>query len=71
MTVIVYTKTNCQPCLAVKRLLTGEGIAFEERDATEHVEYLQTIGARGAPVVVDGDIVIHGFDPANLRKLAQ
>lgn len=71
MTVIVYTKENCQPCRAVKRLLESEGIAYEERNAEEHLEYLRSVGARGAPVIVDGDRVIHGFDPAQLRALNQ
>ena len=68
--VIVYTKPNCPPCAAVKRLLTQENIQFEERDATEHAEYLQTLGARSSPVSVDGDQVIHGFDPSQLKALA-
>lgn len=71
MTVIVYTAPNCMPCVAVKRLLTAEGIAFEERSAPDHAEYLASIGARSAPVIVDGDQVIHGFVPDELRRLAQ
>lgn len=69
MTVIVYVKENCQPCKAVKRLLDGEGVAYEERNAEDHLDYLRSVGARGAPVIVDGDTVIHGFDPAQLRAL--
>ena len=69
MTVILYTQPNCQPCTAVKRFLDREGIAFEERNAADHVEYLRAIEARAAPVLVDGDLIIHGFDPNQLKKL--
>lgn len=71
MTVIVYTNANCPPCAAVKRLLAAEGVAFEERNAPDHADYLASIGARSAPVIVDGDHVIHGFDPSQLRRLDQ
>ncbi|AZV00260.1 glutaredoxin family protein [Paracoccus kondratievae] len=71
MTVIVYTQPNCQPCAAVKRLLMAEGIPFEERSAAEHRDYLASIGARSVPVIVDGDQVIHGFIPDQLRALNQ
>lgn len=71
MTVIVYTQPNCPPCNMVKRLLTQDGIAFEERSAADHLEYLEGIGARSAPVIVDGDKVIHGFIPDQLRALNQ
>lgn len=71
MTVIVYTKANCPPCNMVKRLLTAEGIAFEERSAEEHMDYLASIGARSDPVIVDGAQVIHGFIPDQLRGLNQ
>lgn len=71
MTVVVYTQPNCGPCNAVKRLLTAEGIAFEERPAADHLDYLASIGARSAPVIVDGAQVIHGFNPDQLRALSQ
>ena len=69
MTVVVYTKSNCPACVQTKRLLTAEKIEFEEMDAVEHIEYLSGLGARGAPVIVDGDKVIHGFIPDQLRSL--
>lgn len=71
MTVIVYTKENCPPCRMVKRVLEAEGIAFEERNAMDHADYLASIGARSAPVIVDGDKIIHGFIPDQLRALNQ
>ena len=71
MTVIVYTQPNCPPCNAVKRLLTAEGIPFEERPAADHREYLAGLGARSAPVIVEGTQVIHGFVPDQLRRLNQ
>lgn len=71
MTVIVYTQPNCPPCAMVKRLLTAEGIEFEERAAADHLDFLASIGARSAPVIVDGTQVIHGFMPDQLRRLNQ
>lgn len=71
MTVIVFTQPNCPPCKMVLRLLTAEGIAFEERPAADHLDYLASIGARSAPVIVDGDHIIHGFVPDQLRRLNQ
>ena len=71
MTVIVYSRPDCNPCKAVKRLLTAEGIEFEERNAEDHADYLASLGARSVPVVIDGDQVIHGFIPDELRKLNQ
>lgn len=69
MTVIVFTQPNCQPCVAVKRVLSRDGIEFEERNAGDHIEFLASIGARSAPVIVAGDKIIHGFDPAQLKTL--
>lgn len=72
MTVIVYTQPNCPPCAAVKRLLTAEGIAFEERQASDHMDFLSSIGARSAPVIIDENgRAIHGFIPDQLRGLNQ
>lgn len=69
MQVIVYVKPNCPPCHAVKRLLTREGIEFEERSAEDHADYLATLNARSAPVTVRGTTVVHGFAPDELRGL--
>lgn len=69
MNVIVYSNPNCGPCMGVKRFLKTEGIEFEERNCSEHSEYLETIGARSAPIVVIGDTVIHGFDPQQMKQL--
>ena len=72
MTVVIYTQPNCPPCAAVKRLLTAEGIAFEERPAAEHLDFLASIGARSAPVIIDEDgKAIMGFIPDQLRALSQ
>ena len=67
--ITVYSKPNCQPCTAVKRWLTNAGVEFQELDAMEHVELLGSMGYRGAPVVVAGDMHFQGFDPNMLAKL--
>ena len=67
--ITLYTKPNCQPCIAVKRYLTQSGVEYEERPAEDHPDYLSGIGARSAPVVVSGDTVICGFNPNQLKAL--
>lgn len=72
MTVVVYTQPNCPPCKMVLRLLEAEGIPFEERPAADHLDFLASIGARSAPVIIDEDgKAIFGFIPDQLRRLNQ
>lgn len=64
---VVYTQPNCPPCNAVKRWLTARGVDYEEKPATENLEYLASLGARSAPVVVQGTKVVQGFNPVELQ----
>lgn len=52
MSIVVYTKENCQPCRATKRRLEAYDLSFEEVNAIENVEALKELGFSEAPVVV-------------------
>lgn len=72
--VIVYSKPNCQGCVATKRHLSNRGVEFEERDLLGEdgklEEFIQQ-GHTAAPVVVfpDGS-AISGFRPDVLDEKA-
>ncbi|HEY3227132.1 MAG TPA: glutaredoxin family protein [Planctomycetota bacterium] len=71
--VIVYTRTGCETCQAVKEFLTEKGVAFVEKDialdpvAADELATL-THGAATAPVTVAGTKVVVGFDPSVLAR---
>lgn len=67
--VTIYTAPNCGPCMGVKRYLQSNSIKYEEKDARQNVEYLQSLGAMSAPVLVSGDAVVMGFDLENLKRV--
>lgn len=79
MTVIVYTKPDCQPCKATARFLNERGIPFEEKDTTDpaYLAEAKALGYMGAPVVVvvpaPGESVSHwyGFRPDLLAVVAE
>lgn len=77
MTITVYTKPACGPCIATKRALEKNGLAFDEKPAIDNLEMLQGLGHMQAPVVVvmDDDqakVLGHwsGFELALIEALA-
>lgn len=62
MTVKLYTAPNCGPCIGVKAWMRKNGVSYEELPASDHAEYLASLGARSAPVTVANDQVIVGLD---------
>ena len=71
--VILYTRTGCETCLALKAFLSERGVPFEEKDIAKDAvaaDELATLtqGAATAPVVVIGDKVVVGFDRPELSK---
>ncbi|WP_283178634.1 glutaredoxin family protein [Gemmobacter sp. 24YEA27] len=72
--IILYTSPGCGPCVATKRALDRAGLAYEERagaDWPDEVERLARIaGSRQGPLVVAGDHVWSGFQPARLSEVA-
>lgn len=74
----VYSKPNCQQCVATYRKLKSLGLPFNSFDVTEDVvaaAFVRTLGYSQAPVVVvregeDEKIKEHwsGFRPDLLKK---
>ena len=77
MNIAVYTKDDCQPCRATKRMLDQLGLEYTEYQASEHMDVLAPLGYTSAPVVVvtdeDGAMVKHwaGFSPDKLKGLVR
>ncbi len=64
--VVVYTKSYCPYCEAVKRLLKSKGVQFKEADVTNDAEKLEelvrTTGHQTVPQVFINEKFIGGFD---------
>jgi glutaredoxin 3 len=64
--IIVYTTTPCPYCTAVKSLLSGEGLEYEEidlaRDAQGRAELAQRTGMMTFPQVLIDGTPIGGFE---------
>lgn len=72
--VIVYSTVGCSECNMVKKLLTEQGIPFEVRDvmtSTQYQEEVEQLGFMGVPVTVAGNVVVKGFNAAELQVLIQ
>lgn len=68
--VTIYTAPKCMPCVMTKKWLDRENVDYEERDATESVDYLATLGYRSAPVIVtENGEHFHGFHIAKLQQI--
>ncbi|MDZ7931196.1 MAG: glutaredoxin family protein [Rhodococcus sp. (in: high G+C Gram-positive bacteria)] len=75
MSVIVYTKPQCDPCSATKTLLDTKNVSYRTVDVTEDPDAYRFItdelGYRQTPVVyVDEDTHWSGFRIDALNKLA-
>lgn len=51
--VVVYVRDGCPPCSATTRRLDRLGVAYETRDADEHLAELRALGASSTPVVTE------------------
>lgn len=74
LTVVLYSRPNCQPCRLTKADLDRRGIPYDERDVTAEPEALDALieaGFREAPVVIAGDRSWSGFRPDLIDSLAQ
>jgi glutaredoxin 3 len=70
--VVVYSSPTCASCTAVKEFLKTRGVPFTTKDITFDEKALEELEARtgdagGVPVIVVGEEVIVGFDPARLQ----
>lgn len=71
--VTVYTLPNCVQCESTKKLLTRQGVEFQEIDLSEDADAVETVKQMGyvsAPVVVAGNRHWSGFRLENLKSLA-
>ena len=70
--VVVYTKSECQPCKLTKAALTRKGIEFEERNIEENEGYyaeVKEMGFSSVPVVKTWDDSWAGLRPDKLALL--
>jgi len=56
----LYTKSDCQFCMAARTELARQGVQYTEIDVTRHPERIPELlkltgGARVVPVIVDGE----------------
>lgn len=47
----IYTTEGCGKCAVIKKLLTQQGIPFEEVSGEEHAEELKEMGYTSFPVI--------------------
>lgn len=71
--IIVYSKADCMPCQFTKNFLNDNNVVFEERNTTEHPEYIEAAKAYGflalPVVIISGGHPFSGFQPDRLAKL--
>lgn len=61
--VLIYTTPTCPDCHALKRWLSQQGIAYEERDLTDPRiadEAKARTGVRVAPITIVGSEIFYG-----------
>lgn len=72
--VVVFTRSECQPCRLTKATLDRKGIPYEERNVEtdpEAYEAVKTLGYQSVPVVVTPDGTHwNGLRPDLLASLA-
>lgn len=69
--ITVYSRPNCQPCVATKRKLDQLGAAYAVVDVTEDADalaYIKSLGYLQAPVVVAGDDHWTGYRPHRIEE---
>lgn len=72
--VVVWSKPDCQQCVATKRALDKHGIPHIERDLTEHVEQaakFRDAGYATAPIVVTSRGTWAGYRPDLIKTLKE
>ena len=68
----LYSTVWCGYCKKARSLLKATGVNFVELDIEKsqqaEAEY-RKLGGRGVPVIVVGDVVLHGFDRERLLRV--
>lgn len=65
----LYTKPGCGPCIGVKHKLQANSVKYVEEDARQHVEYLQSLGAGSAPVLVKDGALVKWWDSEDMKRV--
>jgi glutaredoxin-like protein NrdH len=69
--VIVYSKNDCPYCKQLKKYLTEQNLAFEERNIDVNDSYgeeLHNMGIMSLPLTVIGEHKILGMNVTRLKK---
>jgi glutaredoxin-like protein NrdH len=69
--VIVYSSTNCPYCQQLKKYLTEQNVAYEERNIDLNDTYgeeLHSMGIMSLPLTVIGEHKILGMNVTKLKK---
>jgi glutaredoxin-like protein NrdH len=72
VSVILYSKPHCLECNVLKRFLKDYQISYEERNCTDHPEYLNDVkemGFLGVPVTVVNGTPVQGLQPDKILEL--
>lgn len=70
--ITVYSKPNCQPCKFTKKKFDDAQIGYTEIDISQDKEahdYVLSLGAQAAPVVVIGDRWWAGMKPDLIKEV--
>jgi glutaredoxin-like protein NrdH len=73
MKITVWTKAQCPQCDMTKKVMTREGIEFEEMSLEEHPLVMDTFKAQGflsAPIVTTDTKTWSGFRLDKIKSLA-
>ncbi len=71
-TVVLYTTTGCPLCQRYKTLLAELGVAYQEKNTTDHPSLLQELSGKGirmVPTVFVGTEFVAGYRPTSLMAL--
>jgi len=70
--VVLYTMPNCPQCYATKRCLDEDEIEYSMIDITKDekaYKLVSSLGYKGAPIVVNGEMHWSGFRPDKIALL--
>ena len=73
--VTIYTTPTCPFCVQAKKYMKDRGVQYTEYNVMEDIEkrneMVELSGQMGVPVLVVGEEVLIGFNPAVLGKLLE
>ena len=68
--IVVYSKSKCVQCEAVKKHLQREGIDFEVRNAEDHIDELRAMGFSQVPIVkAEGVEPFYGYNISKIQQI--